>query len=307
MIRPPEGWQMGSTLFAVALPLALGIVMFGLGLTLTIDDFTRVVKHPRTAVIALLCQVVVLPLICFGLVHLFGLDGVLAVGMMLLVASPGGTSANLFSHIAGGNVALNITLTAINSVLAVFTLPVVVAVSYAVFLDDSAAVVFHPAKFVQVFVLVLVPVTVGMWVRRRYPDWSRRMQPKVKAAAAVVLVFVVLAALFSELDTVAGHLGELGLIALLLSTCSLLIGYLVPRALGVQRADAIAAGMEIGVHNAALAITVATTVLDNEAMAVPAALYGFLMNIPASIAAVLFAGSGRADRTSGSSGALPQR
>ncbi|WP_280458483.1 bile acid:sodium symporter family protein [Nocardia carnea] len=289
---------MGSTLFAVALPLALGIVMFGLGLTLTADDFTRVAKYPKTAVIALACQLLVLPLICFGLIHLFGLDGVLAVGMMLLVASPGGTSANLFSHIAGGNVALNITLTAINSVLAVVTLPLVVAVSYALFLQDSAAIVFHPAKFVQVFALVLVPVAAGMWVRRRYPDWSGRRQSTVKFAAAGVLVFVVAAALFSEFGTVTEHLWELGPIALLLCVCSLLVGYLVPRAFGVERADAVAAGMEIGVHNAALAITIATTVLGNETMAVPAALYGFLMNIPAAVAAVLFARSRRGGRAS---------
>ncbi|MFD4404923.1 bile acid:sodium symporter family protein [Nocardia sp. NPDC058499] len=298
---------MGSTLFAVALPLALGIVMFGLGLTLTTDDFTRVVKYPKTAVIALVCQLVVLPLICFGLIHLFGVDGVLAVGMMLLVASPGGTSANLFSHIAGGNVALNITLTAINSVLAVITLPLVVAVSYAVFLDDSAAIDFHPAKFVQVFALVLVPVAVGMWVRRRYPDWSGRRQSTVKIAAAGVLVFVVAAALLSEFDTVTDHFGDLGLIALLLCVCSLLVGYLVPRAFGVEPADAVAAGMEIGVHNAALAITIATTVLGNETMAVPAGLYGFLMNIPASIAAVLFARSHRARRASVPAGVAPPR
>ncbi|WP_040791896.1 bile acid:sodium symporter family protein [Nocardia paucivorans] len=280
---------MGSTLFAVALPLALGIVMFGLGLTLTVADFVRVAKYPKLTLLALVCQLLVLPVICFGLVRLFGLDGVLAVGMMLLVASPGGTSANLFSHIAGGNVALNITLTAVNSVLAVFTLPVVVGVSSAVFLDDGATIGLQPAKVVQVFAVVLVPVAAGMTVRWRFPDWAARRQSTVKIAAAVVLVLVVVAALVSEFDTVTGHIGELGVLALLLCVCSLLVGYLVPRAFGVVREDAIAAGMEIGVHNAALAITIATTVLDNETMAVPAGLYGFLMNIPAAIAAFLFA------------------
>jgi len=121
----------------------------------------------------------------------------------------------------------------------------------------------------------------------------------VKIAAAGVLVFVVAAALLSEFDTVTGHFGDLGLIALLLCVCSLLVGYLVPRAFGVAPADAVAAGMEIGVHNAALAITIATTVLGNETMAVPAGLYGFLMNIPASIAAVLFARSRRASVPAG--------
>ncbi|ONM49210.1 bile acid:sodium symporter family protein [Nocardia donostiensis] len=286
---------MGSTLFAVALPLALGIVMFGLGLTLTLDDFARVTRYPKAALVALACQLLVLPVICFGLVHLFGLDGALAVGMMLLAASPGGTSANLFSHIAGGNVALNITLTAINSVLAVFTLPVVVGLSYAVFLDDGAAIGLQPGKFVQVFALVLVPVAAGMAVRRGFEGWALRMHTTVKIAAAVVLALVVVAALVSEFDAFTEHVGQLGAIALLLCTCSLVIGYLAPRACGVVREDAIASGMEIGVHNAALAIAVAVTVLGNETMAVPGAVYGFLMNIPAAIATYLFARSRRTE------------
>ena len=128
---------MGSTIFAVFLPLALALVMFGLGLTLTVDDFARVLRYPKAAVVALVCQMIVLPAICLGLVYLFRLEGALAVGVMLLVASPGGPSANLFSHIAGGNVALNITLTAINSILAVFTLPLVVTLSFTLFMDLS--------------------------------------------------------------------------------------------------------------------------------------------------------------------------
>lgn len=91
---------MGSAMFSILLPVALALVMFGLGLTLTVGDFTRVLKYPKAAVIALVCQMIVLPVICVGLIVLFGLEGVLAVGMMLLVASPGGTSANLFSHLA---------------------------------------------------------------------------------------------------------------------------------------------------------------------------------------------------------------
>ncbi|MGW5385005.1 bile acid:sodium symporter family protein [Nocardia sp. NPDC003963] len=289
---------MGSMLFAVALPVALGIVMFGLGLTLTTGDFARVARFPEAALIALVCQLIVLPALCFGLVRLFGLDGALAVGMMLLAASPGGTSANLFSHIAGGNVALNITLTAVNSVLAVFTLPIVVGLSYSVFLDDGAGIGLQPAKFLQVFALVLVPVVAGMTVRRLFAGWALRMHTAVKIAAAVVLAFVVVAALVSEFDAFTEHVGQLGAIALVLCVCSLFIGYAVPRAFGVERADAIAAGMEIGVHNAALAITVAVSVLGNETMAVPGAVYGFLMNIPAGVATYLFARSRRAEDAS---------
>src|SRR5688500_11371177 len=133
----------------IFLPIALALVMFGLGLTLTVADFARVAKYPTAALIALVCQVIILPAVCLGLVLAFGLQGVLAVGMMLLVASPGGTSANLFSHLAGGDVALNVTLTAINSVLAVFTLPLVVGLSMAHFMGDEGDVGLQPAKFVQ--------------------------------------------------------------------------------------------------------------------------------------------------------------
>jgi BASS family bile acid:Na+ symporter len=121
------------------------------------------------------------------------------------------------------------------------------------------------------------------------------MHTAVKVAAAVVLALVVVAALVSEFDAFTEHVGQLGVIALLLCVCSLLIGYAVPRAFGVARADAIAAGMEIGVHNAALAITIAVTVLGNETMAVPGAVYGFLMNIPAGLATFLFARSRRSE------------
>ena len=116
---------MDSALTTVGLPIALAIIMFGLGLDLTVDDFRRIGRHPRAVAVALGCQLILLPAICFGLVVLLDLPPLLGIGMLLLAASPGGTSANLFSHLFRGDVALNITLTAINSVIALFTLPLV--------------------------------------------------------------------------------------------------------------------------------------------------------------------------------------
>lgn len=280
---------MGSTIFAVFLPLALALVMFGLGLTLTVDDFARVLRYPKAAVVALVCQMIVLPAICLGLVYLFRLEGALAVGVMLLVASPGGPSANLFSHIAGGNVALNITLTAINSILAVFTLPLVVTLSFTLFMDDDAAIGLRPDKFAQVFAIVLIPVAVGMWVHRRFTDWAERMRKNVKIVSAVVLLLVVVAAVGREFDTLTENIGKLATLSLLLSTLSFVIGYTVPRLFRVETDQAIASAMEIGIHNGALAIAVASSVLHNSQMAVPPAVYGVLMNVPAAIAAYLLA------------------
>ncbi|WP_068065149.1 bile acid:sodium symporter family protein [Nocardia xishanensis] len=280
---------MGSTIFAILLPAALALVMFGLGLTLTTGDFRRVVRYPKAALIALACQMVLLPAICLLLIELFGLTGALAVGMMLLVASPGGTSANLFSHLAGGDVALNITLTAINSVLAAFTMPIVIALSVAGFMDDDASVGLQPAKLVQVIVIVLVPVAIGMWVDRAFPGFSERMRKPVKVASLVVLVMAVTTAVVSELDTVRDNFGRLGMITLTLSVLSLSIGYFVPRLFGVGTGQAIASSMEIGIHNATLAIAVAVSALGNETMAVPGATYGVVIAGPAAVAAYLLA------------------
>ncbi|TQM32258.1 bile acid:sodium symporter family protein [Nocardia bhagyanarayanae] len=280
---------MGSTAFAVFLPLALALVMFGLGLTLTVDDFARVLRYPAAAAIALVCQMVLLPAACFGLILLFGVEGALAVGMMLLAASPGGPSANLFSHIAGGHVALNITLTAVNSVLAVFTLPLVVALSYTVFLDGEGSIGLRPDKFAQVFAIVLVPVAVGMWVHRRFTDWARRMRGAVKVSSIVVLALVVAAAVAKNFDTLTEHLGELAALCLVFAVLSLTVGYLAPRVFGVDEDQAVASAMEIGIHNGAIAIAVAVSVLHNDTMAVPGAVYGVLMNIPAAAAAYLLA------------------
>ena len=129
--------RMGSTLTTIGLPVALGIIMFGLGLSLTLGDFARVGKHPKAVIIALVCQLILLPAICLGLVYLFQLPPILAVGMMLLAASPGGTTANLYSHLFRGDVALNISLTAINSVIAVFTLPLITNFAILLFLPEQ--------------------------------------------------------------------------------------------------------------------------------------------------------------------------
>ena len=155
---------MDSALTTVGLPLALGIIMFGLGLSLTLDDFRRVGRHPRAVAVALACQLLLLPALCFGLVKLLDLDPLLAIGMMLLAASPGGTSANLFSHLFRGDVALNVTLTAINSVIAIVSLPIITNLAIDHY-DQGDSVSLQFGKVVEVFAVVLVPVALGLLVR----------------------------------------------------------------------------------------------------------------------------------------------
>ncbi|WP_440072949.1 bile acid:sodium symporter family protein [Streptosporangium sp. OZ121] len=274
-------------LAGVFLPIALAVIMFGLGLGLTIADFRRVVAYPKATVVALACQILVLPAICFGLVLAFGLPPALAVGMMLLAASPGGTTANLYSHLFGGDVALNVTLTAINSVLAVVTLPLVTNLSLSYFAADSAGLGLQFDKTVQVVAIVLIPVAIGMAIRAWRPRFADRMNTPVKIASAVILVLVIVGALLQELDNLGGYIRSVGAITLVFSVLSLAIGYWVPRLAGIERGQAIASCMEIGIHNATLSIAVALTLLGDTQMAIPAATYGVLMFFTAAVAGFL--------------------
>jgi bile acid:Na+ symporter, BASS family len=267
-----------SALGTVALPAALAVIMFGLGLSLTVDDFVRVTRRPRAAVVALGLQLLVLPALCFGLVTAVGLEPVLAVGMVLLAASPGGTTANLFSHLFRGDVALNVSLTAVNSLLAVVTLPLVTNLAVTVFDPPGAGSIgLQFGKTVQVFAIVLLPVALGMLVRRSARAFADRADRPVRVLSAVVLALVIAGTVVAEREDVAGYLREVGLVALAFCALSLLIGFAVPRALGVGHRQAVACAFEIGVHNSTLAIAVAISVLGSVELAVPAAVYGVLM------------------------------
>ncbi|MFI6866073.1 bile acid:sodium symporter family protein [Nocardia sp. NPDC050406] len=270
---------MNSPVVSVALPLALAVIMFGLGLALTVDDFTRVARNPKAVAVALGCQMVVLPLVAFGLVLLFGLPPLLAVGMMLLAASPGGATANLFSHLFGGDVALNVSLTAVNSLLAVVTVPLITNLAIAHFdpVGEAGTVGLQFGKVVQVFALVLVPVLVGMALRRTATRFAEAMDRPVRIASALLLMAVVLSAMVTERGNVTDYLLDVGAITTIFCLISLTVGYQVPRLFGVRARQAIACSMEVGVHNSAISITIAISVLDSTEMAIPAAVYGVSM------------------------------
>lgn len=273
---------MDSALTEVGLPIALAIIMFGLGLGLTLDDFRRVARRPKVVTIALLCQVVLLPFVCFGLVVALDLPWQLGIGMMLLAASPGGTTANLFSHLFRGDVALNITLTGINSVIAVVTLPIITgaAIAYYGRQDDVSMPL---AEIVKVFALILLPVGLGMLARARKQQFAARMDKPVRIASAIILAVLVIGILAAEREHVGEYLADIGIAAALFCAISLVVGFYVPRALGVSGPQSIATSMEIGVHNATLAIYVAENVLREGEIAIPAAVYSLVMFVFAAL------------------------
>ena len=268
---------MGSVLTTIGLPVALGIIMLGLGLSLTLSDFGRVLKQPRAVLVALLCQLVVLPALCFGLVLMFQLPPVLAVGMMMLAASPGGTTANLYSHLFRGDIALNISLTAVNSVIAVITLPLITnfAIMYFQPFDDQLGLQW--SKALEVFAIVLLPVALGMLIRKLWPKFANGMDRPVRIASIIILVVVIGGAVASNWTLLVDNFAGLALITILFCLVSLGIGYLVPRLLRIGRRQAIATSFEIGIHNATLAIVIAQSVLGSVELSLPAAVYGVLM------------------------------
>jgi len=273
---------MDSALTTVGLPLALAIIMFGLGLDLTPADFRRVGRAPKAVAVALACQVVLLPAICFGLVVLLDLPALLGIGMLLLAASPGGTTANLFSHLFRGDVALNITLTAINTVIAVVTLPLITGLAIAYY-DRQDDVSMPLVEIVKVFALILLPVGIGMLVNSRAPGFARRMDKPVRVGSAVILAVLVLGILLDQRENVGDYLADVGLVTALFCAISLVVGYVVPKAFGVTGPQAIASSMEVGVHNATLAIFVAVEVLDEVEISVPAAVYSLVMFLFAAL------------------------
>jgi BASS family bile acid:Na+ symporter len=270
-----------SPLIAIGLPIALVIIMFGLGLSLTVQDFRRVARSPRAVLVALGLQMLVLPALAFGLVVAFDLDPLLAVGMMLLAASPGGTTANLFSHLFRGDVALNVTLTAINSVLAAVSIPLITnfAISY---FDAEGELGLQFAKVLQVVAIVLIPVAVGMAVRRRSADFAARADRPVRVFSIVVLVLVAVGALLAERENLGEYLRQVGLVTGLFCLASLTIGYAGARLLRLSESQAIASSMEVGIHNTTVALTIALSVLDSTEVAIPAAIYSILMYVLAT-------------------------
>ncbi|MEO5875241.1 MAG: bile acid:sodium symporter, partial [Streptosporangiaceae bacterium] len=267
------------SLAAVLLPAAIALIMLGLGLALTVPDFRRVLASPRAVTLVLLCQLLVVPLIAYGLVVLFDPAPALGVGVMLLVATPGGPLSNLFSHLAGADVALNISLTAISSVISAASFPIIANLSVHRLMDGGRDVGLQTGKIVQVAALVIVPVVVGMAVRNRRPRFADRMESPVRRFSAVVLVLVVIGSVVKEREHLGPAFTGTAHIVLLLAALSLAIGYTVPRLGGVSHRQSVAASMEIGLHNTPLAIAVAMSpsMLNDSTMAFAPAIYAVVV------------------------------
>jgi BASS family bile acid:Na+ symporter len=270
------------TLLPTLLIGALALIMFGLGLSLTVADFRRLLGHPKPVVLALVLQALVLPAVCYGLIVALDVSPVYAVGLMLLAASPGGVSANLYSHLFGGNVAMNISLTAINTVLSIVSLPLIGNFAINTFARTGQVVPMQTGKVIEVIGIVLVPVVIGMFVKSRAPAFAARSEKPMKGFSMVVLAALALIAMAKEWAGLTASFASIGLAVIAFNAISLGLGYCVPRLMGLDKPNAIAIGYEIGIHNSTLAIFVAVSVLGDFKLMVPAAIYSASMYVLAT-------------------------
>ena len=264
------------------LPLSLAIIMFGFGLTLTPADFKRILQYPKSVFLGLFCQMVLLPLLAYFVCIAFNLPAEISIGVMILAASPGGITANLFSHLAHGDIALNLTLTAINSVLAAFSLPLLVNLAFKIFAGQEQNIGLQFSKTMEVFAVVLIPVAIGMFIKNRKPVFSAAMDKPVRIFSMLVLLVIVVGAVAKEKERMAASFAQIGLAMLVFNLGSMFVGFIIPRLLKLSTKEATAISMEVGIHNSTLAIYVAVALLGSFPLALPAAVYSVIMFITAA-------------------------
>lgn len=267
-----------TAILPTLLLISLALVMLGVGLSLTWADFQRLREHPRAVLLALVLQMLLLPAAAWALAVGFGLSPVFAVGLMLLAASPGGVSANLFSHLFGGHVALNLSLTAINTLLSVVSMPLIANLALHHFIGEGV-VPLQTRKVVEVIAVVLVPVLLGMGVAKARPQLAARLEKPFKVFSALVLGLLAVGAIAKEWSALREALAAIGGAVVAFNLLSLAAGYLSSRWAGLDERMATAIGFEIGIHNSTLSLYIALSVLQNFSMALPAALYSVTMYV----------------------------
>jgi BASS family bile acid:Na+ symporter len=261
----------------VVLPLALAFIMFALGLGLTFDDFVRVAKRPRDFIVGAASQIVLLPAVAFALVSIWDLPPELALGVMIIAAAPGGVTSNILTAFARGDVALSISLTAVISLLSVVTIPFIVVFSYAQLIGSDAGDVSVANTAVSVFVIVTVPVLLGLAARRFAEGFAIRFEPLARHISTALFVLVLAGAIYQERANIVGYFADAGLITLVLNVAMMVLAYGIARIFATGPRQRVAIAIECGLQNGTLAIAVATLLFGGGLATVPAATYSLMM------------------------------
>lgn len=268
----------GDIVSGVLLPLILAFIMFSLGLGLTVGDFRRILGQPRALLVGVVCHFLLLPLVCYLMLQVMGVTGVFAVGFMILAACPTGTTSNLLTYLARGDVALALSFTAVASVATIFTLPLIVTWALGHFLGAARAVDVPVGLMMgQVAFVLGLPVSLGMVARHRWSHWALRFEPRATRVATVLFALIVVLAVVKNWPLLRDNFTSLAPFAVVLNVTMLCIGFGVAWAARLSYRQSVTLGIETAVQNAALALVIASSVLKEDAMAIPGALYGVLM------------------------------
>lgn len=271
---------MTASIFSqIVLPISLMVIMLGMGLSLQVADFARVVKYPKAVVVGVVGQMLLLPAVGFLIAAWWLNEPMLAVGLVLLAACPGGTTSNLITHQARGDLALSVTLTAITSIVTIVTIPLVTALALSYFTNASDPQVSLPVPrmMLTLFLITLLPIGVGMILKRYFPNAAAFGEPKISAFGALFLALLIVVILHEQGDDLPRQLSMAGPAALALNVVMMVLGNLSARLFRLNDAQTTSITIEVGIQNSTLAILVATSVLAVPEMAVPAAMYSLAM------------------------------
>ena len=261
-------------------PIALALIMLGLGLGLTIQDFTRVIKQPKDFFVGLICQMILLPIIAFGLIKILNTPVELALGVMIIAAAPGGVTSNVLTKFANGDVALSVSLTAIISLLSILTVPFIVLNS-ADLLEVSYVTknISMVGISLKMFFVVTLPVLIGMIVRHFANNFITSKTIFVQRTSIILFAFVFLAIWIEEWNNIMSFIVRAGTITLILNITMMVLGYYVAKIFvtGISQRKCIT--LESGLQNGTLAVFVSTQLFDNMVYMVPTAAYALIMFI----------------------------
>ena len=269
----------------IFLPISLSIIMFGMGLTLVINDFGRLLIYPKEVIIGLFNQLIFLPLIGFLIILLFDLNSSMAIGIMILSLCPGGPTSNLITQVARGNIGLSVTLTALASLITVFTIPIILSEAISYFSGETDVVIELPVlqTMLQILIITVIPVSIGMVIRKKNEDFALRMERPMRVASTVLFIIIFLLVMIANKDLIIQAMKEVGLATLLLNLATMTLGYITAKIFGIKGKSQISITVESGIQNGTLAFVIATTILNNVEMGIPTGAYSIWMFITGGI------------------------
>ena len=268
----------------IFLPIALAFIMFALGLGLTGADFLRVLKQPKDFFVGAISQIILLPVIAFVLVKIWPISPELAIGVMIIAAAPGGVTSNILTSFARGDVALSISLTAIISLLSVITVPFIIVTSLGLLGSENVSQnISLTSMAISMFLIVTVPVIIGMIFRRFASNTAINFEPIAKKISVVLFIIVLLGAILAEKDNIVSYFADAGLITLVLNVLMMVVAFYVAQLLGTGNAQKKCIAIECGLQNGTLAIFVGTTLFGGGAFVIPAATYSLIMFVTSLI------------------------